>query len=798
MASLPSGLRVGAITDGEYTPEQAAAYEWAAEAGATVTPVRLADLAADDAVTGPASRADEAFDVLWWHRDRPLAWLGGDRPADEAIPHPPPESATDGDDGGREADSEVSRADGDTAGPPTPHPVAAAAETVRSYLAAGGGLLLTLHGLSAVTPLGIDPTPPDATGHETRPGPSGYLAKAIHADHPAFEGFDVEADPAIYTRAADADTAFARYESVMPAHGDVLAGGVRGDEHLVGEKPLVEWRVGPADRGRVVGAGASLSFGKPRDYEAAAGGELLVANLLSVLGGDRRPTFDGRPTTAEGLTALRRTLADDHHRPRYHLSAPANWLNDPNGLIQYDGRYHVFYQYNPGGPYHGTIHWGHAVSEDLVTWRDEPVALVPDPDGPDRDGCWSGCAVVDDDGTPTLLYTGGRDRRQLPCLATAADDSLRAWNKDPRNPIIPEAPAELDVLETPDWEAEFRDHNVFRQDGAWYQVIGSGLSAGGGTALLYRGESLDDWTFVGQLLTGESPAEGNVWECPELLELGERQLLHVSVGDRVVYFLGEADLSTPGFEVTDRGLLDHGNFYAPQSLRTDDGRVLTWGWLPPARDVHAQWDAGWSGTLSLPRELAFEEGRLRQRPAREVAARRETPLVDTGGRGGSPDPDPDDGEGGSEGRPDGVRLAAGEAYTLDPPSNAYELRLRADREPGARLDVVTFETPARTERTTLTWTDERLVLDRSASSLDPRTDASDLAMPLTAADDHLSLRLFVDGSVLTAFAGAGDCLTGRVYPTRTDATGVRLLAREGAVAVDLEGWTLGRAFPDVE
>jgi beta-fructofuranosidase len=800
-------LRVAALYADERTGEQHAAYDWAGDRW-TVEPVPLRDVA--DGVVDLGR-----FDVCWWHRDRPLDWL-----ADASVPAS--DSPTDADAPGGDGADAVLRA---------------ARAPIRTYLEDGGGLLLTLHGLSAVVPLGIDPVAPDATGHETPPGPHGYLAKAIHEDHPAFETFT---DDAIRTRAADADTAFARYESVLPARGDVLAGGVCGGDRLVGQKPLVEWRVG---EGRVVGAGAGLSFGDVRDYECGANQERLVGNLLSVLGGpvERLPTLDGRPADAAGFRALRERLADDHHRPGFHLAGPAHWVNDPNGLIQYDGRYHVFYQYNPGGPYHGTIHWGHAVSDDLVHWDDEPVALAPDVDGPDRDGCWSGCAVVDDDGTPTLLYTGGRDRKQLPCLATAApvdedgdgeggtdgdggtggvdtgheDGATRydlgTWEKDPRNPIIDEAPSGLDILETPDWEAEFRDHCVWTQGDTWYQVIGSGIAGVGGTALLYRADGLDDWSFVGPLLTGDWEGAGAVWECPELVDLGDAQLLHVSDDDRVVYFLGESDLETPGFEVRRRGLLDYGDFYAPQSMRTDDGRLLTWGWLPPARDTDAQWAAGWSGCLSLPRELDVVDGRLRQRPAAELADLRERRVAH------GP-----------------VTLAAGEGSPVDCTGRACELRLDVEREPGATFDCHLLESPAGSERTTVRWTDDALVVDRSRSSLDHRTEGGEQRVPLdegaddaggpaagpvdprsVASDggpdenrdrdralasgrdlDRLSLRILVDGSVVETFVDEHAAVTSRVYPTRADAEGVTLAARDGEVRVTgLDVWELSSTFP---
>jgi beta-fructofuranosidase len=722
MRTLP--LAVVALSTGEPTADQRAAADWVA--GLPRTTVTRATVA--DVVDGRVDLA--GYDVCWWHRDRPLS------------------GASDGDD----------RAVADAAGP------------VRTFLEGGGGLLLGLHALSAVVPLGIDPVPPDATGTATAPEPSGHLAKRVHADHPAFESFD---DLAIHTRAGGGETPYARYERAIPARGDVLAGGVVGDAPLPARNALVEWRVGD---GRVLGVGDALAFADVRDYETGAATERLVVNCLGVLGGPaaRRPTFTDRPDDAAGFDRLRRRLADDRDRPAYHLAGPAGWVNDPNGVIQYDGRYHVFYQYNPGGPYHGSIHWGHATSDDLLHWRDEPVALSPDPDGPDRDGCWSGCAVVDD-GTPTLLYTGGRDRDQLPCLATTDDPDLRSWTKDPDNPIIPGAPDGVDVLETDDWRAEFRDHCVWRENGAWYQVIGSGVRGAAGTVLLYRGRSLDDWTYVGQLYAGRAGETAPVWECPELLDLGEASLLHVSDDDHVDYVLGEADLSTPSFEVDSRGRLDYGDFYAPQSTRLDDGRVLTWGWLPPARDVRAQWDAGWSGTLSAPRELDCEDGRLVQRPARELADLRARRVH------GGP-----------------LEVAAGEGVALDATGTALELRATATRDPGAVLEVGLLESPGGAESTTLRWEpDGDVVVDRSESSLDPRTDDGYQRVPFDGDDpDRLALHVLVDGSIVEAFVDGREAVTSRVYPTRPDAEGTSLLARDGAVRFrELDAWELAGTFP---
>ncbi len=105
----------------------------------------------------------------------------------------------------------------------------------------------------------------------------------------------------------------------------------------------------------------------------------------------------------------------DHLRPRYHFLPPSNWMNDPNGLIQWKGQYHLFYQHNPVQAAWGPIHWGHAVSQDLVHWRHLDMAMQPTPGGADKDGVWSGCAVISG-GKPVIFYTGVFPEGQ--CLAT--------------------------------------------------------------------------------------------------------------------------------------------------------------------------------------------------------------------------------------------------------------------------------------------------------------------------------------------------------------------------------------------
>ena len=143
----------------------------------------------------------------------------------------------------------------------------------------------------------------------------------------------------------------------------------------------------------------------------------------------------------------------DPLRPRFHFVSPAGWLNDPNGVSQWNGTYHLFYQYNPEGAFHHHIQWGHATSTDLVTWSDQPVALEPS-QGPDAEGCWSG-VLVNDDGTPTLVYSGRAGERELACVAVGSAD-LSSWTKAPENPVIAAPPAGVDIT-------AYRDHCVWRE-----------------------------------------------------------------------------------------------------------------------------------------------------------------------------------------------------------------------------------------------------------------------------------------------------------------------------------------------
>ncbi len=465
----------------------------------------------------------------------------------------------------------------------------------------------------------------------------------------------------------------------------------------------------------------------------------------------------------------------DPHRPIYHFMPDRERyrINDPNGLIQWKGRYHLFYQFSPHGPYLDDTHWGHAVSDDLVHWEHLPIALSPDAGGPDADGCYSGCAVVHD-GTPTIIYTG-ISPEERPCLATSDDDDLREWTKYPGNPVIKNPPPGLEMV-------GFRDHSAWREDGHWYQVIGGGIEGAGGDALLYRSADLIDWKFLGSLMAEPLEDRGTMWECPDFFALGDRHVLiasrlpHETIDDvwraRVRYSTGE--YRDHKFYPEQVGILDAGgNFYAPQTMLDDDGTRLMWGWITEGRSREAQRIAGWTGVISLPRILSLDDsGRLLQSPTTAT-----------------------DGLRSNHRRIEDVTLGGGASVRLDDVTgDSLEIKATFRCDDAGSVGISVRCSPDGTERTRIVADLDRntLTIDRSASSLDPETlhTVETGAMPRASKNGYVEVRLFLDRSVLEVFAG-GYAAASRMYPMRADSLGLEVFAERGqARLVSLDSWDM--------
>lgn len=357
------------------------------------------------------------------------------------------------------------------------------------------------------------------------------------------------------------------------------------------------------------------------------------------------------------LTAAAPVLAGtagDIHQPGYHYAPAKNWMNDPNGLVYYDGEYHLFYQYNPHGDRWGHISWGHAVSRDLVHWQELPVAI------PETDVmAYSGSAVIDwnntsgfgRDGKPPMvaIYTGTDPR-------TGKQSQYLAYSNDHGRTFTIHGEV-LDI-----GSREFRDPKVF-----WYApgkrwVMAVAL-ADRNKAAFYASIDLKHWDKTGEF--GPAGARGKNWECPDLFELpveggapGEKKwVLIVNLGDSGVaggsgtqYFVGDFDGArfTPvtGWGEAPRWMDYGADFYAAATwndLPKKDRRRIAIGWANNwdyAQDIPTSPSRG---LMTVPRTLALRKMadgyRLVQAPVRELEALRgkrwqqkaislgETPIV---------------------------------------------------------------------------------------------------------------------------------------------------------------------------
>lgn len=420
-------------------------------------------------------------------------------------------------------------------------------------------------------------------------------------------------------------------------------------------------------------------------------------------------------------------------RPQLHVCPDRGWVNDPNGPIRWGGRYHLFFQHNPVGPVHGSICWGHVSSDDLVTWRPEPIALAPSPGGPDAAGCWSGC-VVDDGGVPTAVYTGLASDVPMSatvCLAVG-DDDLRGWR--PESVPVAEPPASYHL-------AGFRDPFVFEHAGHRYAVVGAGRSDGTALLLLYRCDDLRVWTPLGVLLDARSAEHvgapevwtAEIWECPQLFRLQDRWVLVLSLVaedslTRVAYLVGDLDTTPQGIRFRPVGgdLLDHGHdYYAPAAL-VEPGRVLLWGWSWEDRDQDRVDAAGWAGVLTWPRELALgPEGRLVARPAAELEDLRGSPMESSLTAASTALPD----------GPVEIEVSLS--------SQPATLRLGAD---GAALSLTVIAGEVR--------------LDRDVHEESRRGWRTTAAL----SGEAPTVRLVLDGSIVEVYVEGGPTYTERMYP----------------------------------
>lgn len=469
-------------------------------------------------------------------------------------------------------------------------------------------------------------------------------------------------------------------------------------------------------------------------------------------------------------------FADDFSRPKYHLIPAANWTNETHGLIYHNGRYHIFNQKNASSIILRQINWGHFTSPDLLHWTEEKPALTPDTPY-DKNGIWSGCAVIDDAGVPRLFYTSGGDRMGVG-MAYPKDDSLVEWEKSSLNPVIAEKPEEYS-------RTDMRDQYVWKEGDVWYMIIGFGLQDEGdprGSLLLYKSEDLNDWTFAGLLFEGNPSVDqtGVFWEMPVFKKMGEKYVLlvnrvpHNGVPARTQYWVGDfkdekfiPDNPMPqNLEVINRLL-------SPSVADTPEGQVTAIAIIPDEIHEYANYHQGWAHLYSMPRIWKLKDGKICQSPhpvMEELRRAHKTfvrqPLSD-----------------------DEPLMISSEGHQMEIDATFYPADAR-------KFGFTLCKNPDNNEYTQIYYDadSQELVVDQTHSSqrrgipLRVRKDSYVLDT-----SEPVNIRLYVDGSVVEGFINGEDAFTTRIFPSDVKSSQVELFANGKDSEVAADYWTLDSA-----
>lgn len=327
-------------------------------------------------------------------------------------------------------------------------------------------------------------------------------------------------------------------------------------------------------------------------------------------------------------------------KPVFHVTPPVGWMNDPNGFSVFQGTIHLFYQYHPYRDSWGPMHWGHCISKDFVKWKELPVALAPDMDY-DAAGCFSGSAIETEKGH-ALLYTGVMEKEredgtkevvQQQCLAIG--DGIY-YKKVSGNPVITagQLPKGFSTQ-------DFRDPKVWRERDTYYLAVGNKNEKQNGQVVLFESEDLEEWRYL-SVLADNQGKYGKMWECPDFFPLGQKHILVVSPqdmqadgaefhnGNQSAALIGEYDRKQYRLLEEQVVSLDYGtDFYAPQTLETEDGRRIMIAWMQ-------SWDMNikpaeqkWNGMMTIPRQLTLRNNQLYQQPVKELEHYRTEPVIYT-------------------------------------------------------------------------------------------------------------------------------------------------------------------------
>lgn len=474
------------------------------------------------------------------------------------------------------------------------------------------------------------------------------------------------------------------------------------------------------------------------------------------------------------------------YRLKYHFMSEVGWINDPNGFSFYNNAYHLFYQFHPYSSKWGPMHWGHAISTDLIKWSHQKVALEPDSPW-DCNGCFSGTTLVEDN-TIYLFYTGHIDTDnayfQVQNLAYS-NDGIH-FQKYEKNPII-------DTSQVPELtsKTDFRDPKIIAKNDVYYILVASKSQENVGQIICYRSEDRFKWNFLNVYAVGDKDL-GDMWECPDLFKLSldvnedmqycddSIDVLMISpqnmpnVNERFnnlhssIFIIGKSDLEVGVFEQKTYYEIDCGfDFYAPQTVTTSSGEVILIAWMdmwesPKPTD---NLEHGWVGAMTLPRVLTYKAGKIYSNPVEAIKNYRAKEICY-----------------------DNVRIHG----VLKFPNfygNCYEMKIHMDLSDLEELAFSCYLRVSDAECTLLQYCHEEhtLTLDRNNSGI---SLSGQRKIIFDKRLKELKLRIFVDISSIEIFINDGEyTMTSRIFPSEAS-QGILFYSNQNYVIKSIKKWDI--------
>lgn len=322
----------------------------------------------------------------------------------------------------------------------------------------------------------------------------------------------------------------------------------------------------------------------------------------------------------------------------YHISPITGWLNDPNGLCQVDGTYHIYYQADPLHAIRKNIIWGHVTTKDFINYKYHEPFIFADTNL-DKDGAYSGSAFIKDNNI-NFFYTGNvkypgnydyiNDGRDHNTIKIVSEDGF-SYDKKELVLSNDEYPKDL--------TRHVRDPKIYEEDGIYYLFLGARDRNDKGKVIVYKSNDLEEFSYHMEITTNYD--FGYMWECPDFFEINGKKFLMISPQGleseefkyqniyQSGYFPIDIDLKAKTYSLGEFVELDYGfDFYAPQTFEDENSRRILIGWMgmPDATYTNPTVKKHWQHALTLPRELKASDNKLLQKPIKEVESLRKEKI----------------------------------------------------------------------------------------------------------------------------------------------------------------------------